>query len=139
MRELEYIDDVPISAAVLADSGLYFVGDNSQLQRGEMLPGPFANLRDDVTHWQDINVWISQQGVWNDTEDVPILILRPQRLQPAWLWSRVAWGSTALLSAIAARDVRCDYGLAVYIRGKDLPQALPADSLVLHIRGRYER
>jgi hypothetical protein len=135
----EYVDDIVISAAVLADSGLYFVGRNSSVQRDVFQPGPWPNIAPDATRWLDLSVWITQQGMWNDIEDVPILILRPDRTKAAWLWARVAYGDTALMRAVSARDVECDYGLAVYLRGEDLRQGLPAGSQVLHIRGRHER
>lgn len=139
LKQAEYIDDIPISAAVLADIGMYFVGLNANLQRGEFVAGPWGTLQEDPTHWLDINVRLSQQGVWNDVEGVPIMVLRPQRIQAAWLWSRVAWGHTGLMRAVVGRDLYTDYGLAVYLRGEDLTQGLPAGSQILHIRGRYER
>jgi len=138
MRQLEYIDDIPMDAGVLANDGLFFIGRNARIQRGEMSLGPFSGLQEDPTHWFDINVWLTRGGDWHDMEDVPLLVTKIQPNQQAWSWPRVAWGSTGLLKAIRATDIRCDLGLAVFVRGKFLDSVAPIASQVLHIRGRYE-
>ena len=129
-----YLDTVVVASGDVTNGGLYFVGNNANKQRGELVGTPFPNLLDDPAIWHDFSAWVTQQGVWNVLAGVPLVLLRPDRIHPAWEFSRLAAGLTGETCPLMARDIHTDYGLAVMFPAASFTHTA---NTLLHIRGSY--